>query len=169
MNSGINPGVLLQNLGYLADIFEALSILIGLFIFMAGIFRLKRYGESRTYMSQQMTIAGPLIMLISGTALMMLPTMLHTALLNFWSSSNPMHYTGYSNHSWEELIPPIIVFVRLIGVGAFIRGIVLFSRTGSEGSQHGSMSKAMLHLLGGILCVNIVGTWKLLQSILGIT
>ena len=81
-----------------------------------------------------------------------------------------MRYTGVVGaSSWEQVIPPIVVFVRLIGVGAFMRGIVLFSRVGSEQSQHGAMSKSLLHVIGGVLCVNVVGTLELLKNILGYT
>ena len=166
---GINPTVLLQNLGIIGNILQSIAILMGLSLFMTGIFKLKRYGEMRTMMSHQMTIAAPLLMLVGGVMLMSLPSMLHTVLLNFWSSNNPTAYTGGGTSQWEQIIPPIIVFVRIIGVCAFMRGIVLFSRAGGEQAQHGTMSRALLHLLGGTLCVNIVGTLGLLKVILGDT
>lgn len=169
MDSGINPILLLQNLGYLADIVQAIAVFLGLGLFMAGLFKLKRYGEMRTFMSHQMTIAAPLLMLFSGIAMMCLPIMLHTALLNIWGVNNPMRYTGSGDTTWEQLIPGIIAFVRIIGVCAFMRGLVLFSRSGSEHGQQGIMARAFLHVLGGTLCINIIGTLHLLKGILGFT
>ncbi|AAO91121.1 hypothetical protein [Coxiella burnetii] len=168
MISGINPFVLMQNLGYMAEIVQSVSIIMGLGLFMMGIFRLKRYGEMRTFMSHQMTIAAPLLMMIAGIALMCLPVVLSTALTSFWSTSNPLHYHG-GEVGYEQLIPPIIVFVRLIGVGAFIRGVLLFSRVGREQTPPGTMAKAMLHILGGLFCVHILGTLSLLKSVLGMS
>jgi intracellular multiplication protein IcmC len=165
---GVDLTVLLQNLGVMGDIVQAIAIIMGLGLFMAGIFKLKRYGEMRTMMSHHMTIAAPLLMLTGGIMLLCLPFMLHTALLNFWSINNPTQYSGGSS-GWEQIVPVVIVFVRLIGVGAFMRGILLFSRSGGEQAQHGTMAKALLHLLGGILCVNIVGTVRLLEGIFGYT
>lgn len=165
---GVNISVLIQNLGVMGNIIQSISIIMGLGLFMAGIFKLKRYGEMRTMMSHHMTIAAPLLMLVGGVMLLCLPFVLHTALLNFWSSSNPAQYSP-SGSSWEQMIPAVVVFVRLIGVGAFMRGLVLFSRAGGEQSQHGTMSKALLHILGGILCVNIVGTIRLVKAIFGYT
>ena len=164
----MDPTVLMKNLGYMGIIFQDVAILMGLGLFMSGVFRLKRYAEARTFMSHQMTIAGPLLMMIGGVFLLALPTTLRSALYNIWSTSNPLNYNG-SNGTWGALIPPIIIFVRLLGVGAFMRGILLFSRSGSENSQHGTMSKAILHIIGGILCVHILGTLNLLKEILGIT
>lgn len=162
----MNPTTLMNNLGVIADIVQAVSIAMGLGLFMSGLFRLKRYGEMRTFMSYQMTLAWPLLMLIGGIMLLCLPLMIRTALVNIWSTSNPLHYTGPKG-GFEQLIPPIIVLVRLVGVGAFIRGIVLFSRMGREGVPPGTMGKAMLHVLGGLLCVHILGTLDLLKEILG--
>lgn len=164
----MNPSVLMHNLGYMAIIFQDVAILMGVGLFMSGVFRLKRYAEMRTFMSHQMTISGPVMMMLGGVLLLTLPTTLRSALFNIWSTSNPLHYNG-SNGTWGQLIPPIIIFVRLIGVGAFMRGIVLFSRAGGEQAQPGTMSKAMLHIVGGILCVHILGTLDLLKEILGIT
>ncbi|OGT52820.1 MAG: type IV secretion protein IcmC [Gammaproteobacteria bacterium RIFCSPHIGHO2_12_FULL_41_15] len=159
---------LMQSLGYIGIIIQDVGVLMGLSLFMAGVFRLKRYGEMRTFMSHQMTIAGPLLMLVAGVMLLCLPLVLRTALLNIWSTSNPLHYGG-STAGYAQLIPPVIVFVRLIGVGAFIRGIVLLSRAGGEQSQHGTFSRATLHIIGGILCVHILGTLSVLREIFGFT
>lgn len=165
----MDPHVLAKNLGYAAVIFQDVAIMMGLGLFMSGLFRLKRYAEMRTFMSHQMTISAPLLMIIGGILLLALPLTLRSALYNVWSTSNPLHYGGSTNGSWQQLIPPIVIFVRLIGVGAFMRGIVLFARSGSEQSPPGTMSKAMLHVIGGLLCVHILGTFKLLNGILGIT
>lgn len=165
---GINPTVLMANLGILANIFESFAIAIGLSLFLSGLFKLKRYSEMRTFMSYQLSIASPLLMLIAGISLLCFPLFIKTALINFWSTSSPLKYQGPLSN-WELLIPPIIVFVRLIGVAAFIRGLVLFSRCGSTQTPPGMMGKALLHFMGGLLCVHILGTMRLLKSIIGLT
>lgn len=50
MTSGVNPFILRENLGYMAKIVQSISILIGLGLFMMGIFRLKRYGEMHAHL-----------------------------------------------------------------------------------------------------------------------
>ncbi len=45
-----------------------------------------------------------------------------------------------------------------------MRSLVLFSKLGHQ-AQPGTMGKAIMHLLGGILCVNIVGTIQLVAFI----
>ncbi len=153
-----------------AGIIGAISVIIGIALFLGGFFRLKLYGQMRgTYAAHQVTIAGSLVMFLSGVLMMVLPTVLRSSLLAFWGTANPMAYSGANTTPWSVYIPVVIMFVRLVGVAAFIRGILLLSRTGQQGSQQpGVLSKALLHMLGGILCINIVATHALLKSLLPI-
>src|SRR3990167_191399 len=118
-------GVLLtQHFQILADILETVSVIMGVTLTLGGLFQMKKYGESRTMMSQQHSIAGPLVMLICGAILMILPTFIGTALLAFWGTKSPLSLsTGLSAYS--SLMRPILMFVRIVGVGTFIRGIFL--------------------------------------------
>ena len=52
------PDILVANLNIIADIMQTLAVLIGLTLFVGGMFQLKRYGEMRTMMSSQMSISG---------------------------------------------------------------------------------------------------------------
>ena len=156
---------LMQSLYQGSIIIQSIGIALGLFLFLSGVFALKRYGEMRTMMSQQMTIAKPLFKMFAGIGLLCLPTMIATVMQAMWGTYDPLSYTGYGN-DYDILIPPVIVFVRLIGVGAFIRGWVLLSRCGGgEGGQPGITGKAILHIVGGILCIHIIGTYNLLISL----
>ena len=162
----MDPYIVANNISMFGSILQTVSIMLGLGLFMGGLFQLKRYGEMRTFMSTQMTIAVPLSMMISGTALLALPTTIATALNAFWSTTSPLNYGG-SGYGWDQYVPAVVMFVRVIGVGSFMRGLLLFSRTGHQ-AQPGTLSKAMLHLVGGVLCIHIIGTVDLLKSILDI-
>jgi len=164
----MDPSVLMRNIGTMANIFQDVAIIIGLSLFLFGLFRLKRYAEARTMMSHQMTIAAPLMLLLGGVMFLCLPMVLSTALFNFWSTTSPLSYQP-GNDAYDELMPPVIMFVRLIGVGSFMRGILLFSRVGGEQSQPGTLGRACTHLLGGLLCVHILGLVILLKEIMGFT
>lgn len=158
---------LTSNFSTIADLLGAISLIMGISIFIGGIFQMKKYGESRTMMSGQHSVAGPLMMLLAGTMLMALPAVIDSAMLAFWSDQNPLSYEGGPG-GYSALIPPVIMFVRIIGVGSFMRGIVLMSRSGSQQSQPGTMAKALIHLLAGVLCIHIIGTVDLMQNILGL-
>ncbi len=162
-----DPNVIVNNLGTLAKILQSVGILLGVGMFLSGLFHLKKYGEGRTMMSQQHSLATPIFMIIAGTALMLLPTTINTFLNAFWSTTSPLQYDT-DGEGWDEYVPVIVTFVRLIGVGSFIRGLVLFSRAGGHQSQPGTMSKAIIHIFAGILCVHVIGTTELLKTIFDI-
>ena len=159
--------ILTQNFQIIADILETVAVIMGVGLTLGGIFQLKKYGESRTMMSGQHSIAGPLMMLLAGAMLMILPTFIGSALLAFWGTASPLSVPGATSSSYGALETPIVIFVRVVGVGSFIRGIVLLSRTGGQQAQHGTLGKAIIHIFGGILCVHIIGTMDLLKQLLG--
>lgn len=160
--------ILIQNFQIIADILETLALIMGVALTLGGILQLKKHGESRTMMSSQHSMAGPLMMLIAGSMLMILPTFIGSILLSFWGTSSPLQYPQ-SLTDYNSLMDPVLMFVRIIGIGAFIRGIFLLSRTGGQQSQQGTLGKALIHIFAGILCVHIVGTVTLMEQILGMT
>jgi len=159
--------LLTHNFQIIATILENVSVIMGVLFVLLALFKFKRHGESRTMMSHQHTIAEPLLMLLAGAMLLVLPAFIGSMLLAFWGTASPLQYSGGS-HGYSSLVPPIILFVRIVGVGAFIRGIVLLSRSGGQQSQHGTFGKALIHIFAGILCVHILGTIDLLEQLLGI-
>lgn len=164
------PDVLVANLNLIADIMQTLAILIGLTLFIGGLFQLKRYGEMRTMMSSQMSIAGPLMTVLAGVAMLCSPLMIGTALVSFWGADgiSDMPYSGDTSSSWNQYIPVVLMMVRLVGVYAFMRGFVMAAKTGSGHAQPGTIGKVMVHIFAGILCVHIMGTINLIGSIIGI-
>ena len=158
----------ITNLTHFAGILQVLSIGGGIGLFMSSLFEFKRYGEMRTFMSHQMTIARPLSMMLAGVMLLIMPLIISTFMLGFWGSANPIAYTPTTDSGWEPLMPVVIDFVRVVGIFAFMRGIFLISRSGGVGAQPGTLSKAILHMFGGVLCINVVATEQLLKSILPI-
>ncbi len=162
-----NPAVIIKNFGYIAQILEGISIVMGIGLLVGAFHQFKRWGEMRTFMSYQMTLAAPLAMMIAGVMFLTLPSTITSALLFFWDSTNPLA-TQATNHTWSEYVPVVVVFVRIIGVGAVMRAIMFFARSGGHQSQPGSIGRGLTHLLGGVLLIHIVGTVHLLKSIFGI-
>lgn len=157
---------LMGNIGIAADIAQAISIMIGVGLFFTAFFELKRYTEMRTFMSHQMTVAKPLMLFVGGVLFLSLPVAISTAMLATWGTDQPLSYTGATT-DYEALIPPIIMFVRFIGVCAMMRGFLLFARCGDIQTPAGTLSKAVLHVIGGLLCIHILGTYDLLLEIFG--
>jgi len=163
------PDVLVANLNLVGDIMQTIAILLGLGLFMGGIYQLKRYGEMRTMMSGQMTMAGPLMTIISGVAMLCSPLFIGTALVSFWGPTgiSDVPYDGDTSSGWSQYIVPVLMLVRLVGIYAFMRGFVMAAKTGSGHAPPGTIGKVLVHIFAGMLCVHIMGTIKLIESILG--
>lgn len=168
MNAIGEGSLLVQHFETIAWIMQLIAIFIGMCLVLSGIFEFKRYGEQRTMMSSQHSAAGPLMLIISGAALLIFPKFLGGMLIAVWGTDSPLAYNG-STSGFHALIPPVILLVRIIGIAAFMRGIIMLSKSGSQQHQQGLVGKAIMHLVAGILCVHIIGTKDLLEQILGVS
>lgn len=161
-----SPALLAKNMGIIARVLQSLSIGAGVALFLGGMFQFKRFAQTRTFMSHQMTVATPLMMIIAAVLFLMLPSFSGMLLHSFWGTTSPLRYSGGTS-PYQQVIPPVLMFVRIIGVVAIMRGLMLLSRSGRIGGQPGTMGRCMIHLFTGILCMHIVGTTHLLRQIMG--
>jgi intracellular multiplication protein IcmC len=164
-----NAAVFIQNLGTASVIVQDFAIITGLTLFTFGLFKLKRYGEMRTFMSQQMTMAKPMTLILCGSLLMYTPLLINSALAAFWGANAVNGYPsgGGMNFQMHQIENAITIFVRLIGVCSFIRGWMILARSGGEGSQPGTRGKGFIHIFSGILLMHILLTLRLLKAALG--
>ena len=156
-----------DNLLTILQILQIIAVPAGLALFFGAFFQFKRYGETRTFMSYHMSLAGPLGALIAGATFMVLPTIIGVGIEAVYGTQEVMAYT-VDQSGLGAFIPNVVLFVRIIGIGAFMRGIMLFSRAGhSQGQQPGVLSKAILHIFGGVLCINLWATVSLVRQLMG--
>lgn len=158
-------GTAMQSIHYLSIIVQDFCIVAGLSLFLAGLFKMKRYGEMRTMMSHHITISQPLGKMIAGVVLLCLPLFVGTISLGLWGQVSPLAYPILSNSQATEMFTPIIAMIRLMGVLGIIRGVFLFSRSGGQQAQPGMVGKGVMHILGGLLCLHILNTVDVLRQI----
>lgn len=163
----VSSAHMIDTLMQFSTIVQTVAIGVGLCLVVSGFYKLKKYGESRTFMSQQLSIWGPLVKIIAGVLLMAFPTVLATVVNMLWSTSSPVKYVD-SGNPWDGVIRVILTLVRLIGVVAIFRSVMLFSKSGSSNGQTGLIGKGMVHLLGGLFCIHIYGAYQALKSWIGI-
>jgi intracellular multiplication protein IcmC len=167
----VSPAFAFDSTHYMSSLNEILIIIqdvcigLGLGLFLGGIFKLKRYGESRTFMSQQLTIGKPLGMIFSAVCLLTIKVALGTISQTLWGDSSPLAYPDQSDMA-GKILKPLIATVRVLGVIGVIRGIILFSRAGGEQSQPGTVGKAFMHIIGGLLCMHVINVYNILNDIL---
>lgn len=156
------------NMGQLMQFVTALAYVMGMYFIIEGILKLKKFGESRTMMSEQGSLRVPMIYFFVGGFLLYLPSAVQVGLTTFWEDPTPYAYVSDSQDPWVQLIQAVFVIIQLIGTIAFIRGLVILSHVGGHGGQQGQFGKALAHIIGGILLINIYQFIQAVANTLGI-
>lgn len=158
-----------STLGSVWTMLIMLSQVIAIGYAFLAILKLKKFGHNSNMMASHPSLMGPIVHLFIAAALFFLPLTLDTIINTMWGYdySSIKSYISTSNSNWDALIQPVIIMIRIIGLIAFIRGWIILGRAASEGSQPGTVGKALTHIVGGVLGINIVGTITVLQNTFG--
>ncbi|HAZ7572008.1 type IVB secretion system protein IcmC/DotE [Legionella sp. PATHC032] len=152
------------------------AYLIGCAFIFKAIYSLKVYGEARTMMSSNTSIKEPVMYLMVGALLIYFPSLVSSVLQTTFGYSNPLAYSGGVSSGSDTITAlfgsgslvgrPLVMIIRVIGLIAFVRGWVLIARSASQGQPPGGTGKGLIHVFGGILAINIVGTVDMINNTL---
>lgn len=151
----------------LTRLITAFAYVMGMWMIIAGIIKLKHFGESRTMMSTEHSLKGPLIYITIGAMLLYLPTTVQVGLSTFWADPNPYGYVEEKNQ-WMEFINICFLVVQFVGTIAFIRGLIILSHLSGHGGQPGTFGRGITHIIGGIFCINIYQFVQVIFFTLGV-
>lgn len=149
----------------LMNLAVGVAFVMGLCITGVGLFRLKKFSES----NGQISFSQPLIILFVGMALVVLPGFIDTATetLSLGSATGSsvlaVNIAGSSVPGMDAAIQGVLLFVKLVGHLAFIRGFLILKDVG-EGKGHASMGRALTHIFGGAAAININATIAMLGA-----
>ena len=161
-----DPNVVITNFNYIAMVMGDFGIVAGLCFAVVSFNQFKKHGESRSHGGGQGGIAQPVWSLMAAVMLLFLPIIITSVGYIFFQTDSDLAYQG-GNTGTDAWTYVVIVFTRLIGIGAMIRGIILLSRIGGQNTQPGIVGRALIHLFGGVLCVHILGTISFVEQLLG--
>lgn len=151
------------------------AYIIGLAFVFKGIYSLKVYGEARTMMSSSASIKEPIVYMMVGAMLVYFPTALDIIMQSTFGYQNVLQYApvNSSNQVLDTIFGsssvvgrPLTMLIQVIGGVAFVRGWVLIARSASQGQPPGGTGKGLIHVFGGILAINIVGTIDIVNNTL---
>ncbi len=181
----INPSsfsldTMLSNLsasfGNLQSLIVAFSYVAGLFLIIKGIMGFKAFATQTMSSAQRGEFAGPMVSLIIGSLLFYLPSTFSGSLTTIFGSSqlgtasDIIAYQALSgSDQWQEISNVVVQYMKLVGLVAFVRGWIILSKMGHSSSQPGSVGKGAIHVIGGILLINIVDTFNILATTFGYT
>lgn len=169
---------ILQNLAHSLVPVENLVIgaayLIGISFIMKALLTLKSQSESRGASGGSggkealvyALVGGMLLFFPSGFEVLMNTTFGYPNVLAYAqpSYSSPMLNSlfGADNATGEALA----LIIQVVGVFSFVRGWVLIARGASQGQPPGGTGKGLMHVFGGILAMNIIGTLQVINNTL---
>ncbi|MBU1628767.1 MAG: hypothetical protein KKH06_01595, partial [Gammaproteobacteria bacterium] len=152
-----------QNLPELWRFVTGATYLAGIFFAVRSLFLFKEYGEG--FASQKSPdIRKPLVCLLTATVLLYWPDIYHSLMETVYRTSTVTPYSYQKESDYTDLIKVCGHVIQFIGFIAFIRGWMLLANIYQEGSRGGGLSKAMAHIIGGLLAINIFGTWLIVES-----
>jgi len=168
-------GQLNNNVGDISSFVVGLYYVVGIGIALAAVFRLKKLGVRSAMMGSDGSVGGPIIQLLIGAALVYSPSLLATLNTTFWGSpafNSALSWTSSGSSTGSQLvavITPLVGIIKLIGCIAFLRGWLILTRISGAGSQQpGQISKGIVHIVGGVLAMNITTTVQVIMNTLGI-
>lgn len=164
-----------NSLGPVQHLITGGAYIIGCAFVFKAIYSLKTYGEARTMMSSNTSIKEPLAYLMVGVILIYFPTALSMLMQTSFGYQNILQYApiNSNNQALNTLFgadsavgKPLSMLIQVIGLVAFVRGWVLVARSASQGQPPGGTGKGLMHVFGGILAMNIVGTMNMINNTL---
>lgn len=160
-----------------------ISWIIGAFMIFKAVMMLRKFGQQQTSMHEN---TGPLVYLIVGAILVYIPSSTDVMLNSFFNTTNSIfdwgnninyqqmgqgsdllgYVSGQSlSAQWGDLANTLVLYVQFVGYLSFIKGWIMLSKMGSsQGSQQGAFTKGLIHIIGGVVAINVVGTYHILQN-----
>jgi intracellular multiplication protein IcmC len=146
------------------------SKLIGFFFAFQAVMQFRRIGEQRMGMGGSEGWGKPIMSAFIALVFLYWPTVVDMMNIAVYGRTEIFGYADVIPGIKEEYKVIVEVaggIIQLIGYISFIRGWVLLARVGQHGGQPGAFGKAMMHIIGGLLAINIFGTLTLLGKLVG--
>jgi intracellular multiplication protein IcmC len=148
----------------------AIAYFSGFAFFIKAILKFKNCARGISMASQSESVSGPIIYLVVAAVLLYFASFVQVGSVTLFGDDSAIAYNSSagSDAFSTGVLGPIIVILRLIGYIAFLKGFYILSSLGSGQAQKGTLGKGVVHVLGGILAINIEATYLvLLHTLVG--
>lgn len=147
------------------DFILSLYYLIGVAFILGGVAKLKKLGHRTAFMNVDSGIAGPLLMMFVGSALIFSPQFIAVINHTFFDQSKIAELSYQAGDlDMFEAYKDLLRIVQFIGLIALLRGFLILSKATGQGVQPGTISKGFMHIFGGVLAVNIMTTLRIVNN-----
>lgn len=151
------------------------AYLMGIMFAIKAIMTLKTHGEQRSSMSGTGNIKEAGVYLIVAGMLVYYPTAFQVIMNSTFGYQDVLAYgSANSSSPWLSDIfgtdsavgSSVVMIIQVIGLIAFIRGWLLIARSSAQGQAAGGVGKGLMHVFGGVMAMNIVGTLEVFYNTL---
>ncbi len=151
------------------------AYLMGLGFAIKAILTLKTHGEQRSSMSGTGNMKEAGIYLIVAAMLVYYPTAFEVIMNSTFGYDSVLAYAPTSASTpiitnifgTDSMVGASLTsIIQVVGLVAFIRGWVLIARGSAQGQSGGGTGKGLMHVFGGILAMNIIGTLEVFHNTL---
>lgn len=161
-----------KNLTGVVYFLVACSYVVGVWFISSAINELRIYGQARTMMPISVAFTGPLTRLLVGTIMLFFPGFIDVSIYTLWNYSASyaatLRFDSVKTDTGYKIMNGIRVLVQTFGYVSVMRGMISISRAGRQQSQPGIVGKGMMHVIGGVLAINIVATVSVIKATLGL-
>ncbi len=170
------PSMLLhvmESIPSLALMVTSISFISGMMFMINAVWQLRKYGEGVSMVSQR-DIRSGMFSLIMGATLIFLPSTINTLMITVYGSHTITGYTmpdGIPStwpSAWVLGRDVIVVFIQFIGLVAIVRGLFHLYKNANGQTQQNGFAKGVVHLIGGVLSMNIIEAKNILYATLGL-
>ena len=176
MSLAVDAGQMLVNLSESYNaVFKMLTggaYVAGVAFAFLSIYSLKEYGEARTMSSSRDTSLKPaLVYMLVAMVFLYFPSAVDVLMQSTFGADSIPIADGVSSSSailTADVQLAILRLVQIVGVVAFIRGWFILAQSAKGGGQP-VLGRALTHIIGGILAINIIGTKNVLWATFGLS
>ncbi len=149
------------------------AYLMGISFGIKALFSLKKLAEAKSQMADHGSIKEPLIYLLVAAMFLYFPTGFAVLMQTTFGYTNVLTYVPVTSgsSSLQSLFGDnsafgytLSVLIQVVGAIAFVRGWVLIARSAAQGQPPGGTGTGLVHVFGGILAMNIVGTLQIVNN-----
>ncbi|MEE2769814.1 MAG: hypothetical protein VX835_01880 [Pseudomonadota bacterium] len=163
------------SLGGVSQFLTALAYVMGIYLTVSAVFKFKKFGHRTAFMHVEAGMFGPIMQFFIGVAMLYMPTfigVLNATVFGDSAIDDVMAYTSSgSSPDWANAISPMYQAIQIIGMIAFLRGWLILSKSVQKdgGNQPGQITKGVIHIIGGVLAMNITRSIEILTATFGLT
>lgn len=166
---------LAESLLSIQELVTGAAYLMGISFAIKALYSLRVYGESKTQMSSHSSIKEPLVYLFVAAMLIYFPTGFEVLMNTSFGYSEVLAYAPIDSGS--PLLSSLFgadsavgqylaLLIQVVGLFAFVRGWIMIARSAAQGQPPGGTGKGLMHVFGGILAMNIIGTLQMINNTL---